>query len=295
MPRVPAPTARRLVAALAVALAAAALPAAASVRSAAPAPAPLAAPRWTPADRAPIHPGVQVVTGGNQCTSNFIFYETATGPDRVQDVYLGMAAHCAGTGAATDTDGCLADSLPLGTPVQIAGATRPGVLAYSSWTTMQRIRERRDGPCLGNDVALVRIDRSDLRRVNPSIPVLGGPTGLDRDGTRLGDTVLTYGDSSLRLGASALRPKQGTAVGTELAGWSHVVYTATPGIPGDSGSAFLDDRGRALGVLSTVALLPLPASNAVSDLRLALAYLQQHTPLRVALATGTTRYAGPLL
>ena len=32
------------------------------------------------------------------------------------DVFLGQAAHCASTGGQTDTDGCLAGSLPLGTP-----------------------------------------------------------------------------------------------------------------------------------------------------------------------------------
>ncbi|MCW2567634.1 MAG: hypothetical protein JWN54_1731, partial [Mycobacterium sp.] len=32
-------------------------------------------------------------------------------------VYLGQAAHCAGTGAATETNGCTAASRPLGTPV----------------------------------------------------------------------------------------------------------------------------------------------------------------------------------
>ena len=37
--------------------------------------------------------------------------------------YIGQAAHCASTGAATDTDGCLAASLPLGTPVEVTGAS----------------------------------------------------------------------------------------------------------------------------------------------------------------------------
>ena len=40
----------------------------------------------------------------------------------------------------------------------------------------------------------------------------------------------------------------------------------TPGIPGDSGSAFVNDEGQALGILSTLALAPLAGSNGVSDL-----------------------------
>ena len=48
---------------------------------------------------------------GAQCTANFVFTDTAG------NIYVGYAAHCAGLGAATDTNGCLAESLPLGTPV----------------------------------------------------------------------------------------------------------------------------------------------------------------------------------
>ena len=36
---------------------------------------------------------------------------------------------------------------------------------------------------------------------------------------------------------------------TEGNGWSRTVYTLTPGIPGDSGSAFIDGPGAAIGVL----------------------------------------------
>src|SRR5688500_8403134 len=55
--------------------------------------------------------------------------------------YVGYAAHCAGLGAATDTNGCQARSLPLGTngrfaegaTVATAGTTLGhGTLAYSS-------------------------------------------------------------------------------------------------------------------------------------------------------------------
>src|SRR5688500_15913029 len=69
-------------------------------------------PAWAPADTAAIHPGVQMYTEGAQCTGNFVFTDTAG------NVYVGYAAHCAGTGAATDTDGCDAGSLPLGTKVE---------------------------------------------------------------------------------------------------------------------------------------------------------------------------------
>jgi hypothetical protein len=48
-----------------------------------------------------------------------------------------------------------------------------------------------------------------------------------------------YGNSGLRLGITQLSPKSGVSLGTSGGGWTHPAYTVTPGIPGDSGSAFL--------------------------------------------------------
>jgi hypothetical protein len=237
------------------------------------------APAWAPAASAPIHPGVQVRTQVGQCTSNFVFTEGST-------VYLGMAAHCAGVGGPTDVDGCDTESLPLGSPVKVTGGSRLGTLAYSSWITMQEVGETDPAACLYNDLALVELDPADAGLVNPSIPHWGGPVGLGSR-TRLGSTVYSYGSSSLRLGLTLLNPKVGVSVGDDAGGWGHNVLTITPGIPGDSGSAFLDSRGRALGVLSTLSILPLPGTNGVGDLRLALAYMHAHTDVDAVLALGT--------
>jgi hypothetical protein len=239
-----------------------------------------AVPVWAPAATAPIHPGVQTVTAGGQCTANFVFYDSGS-------VYIGQAAHCSGTGGNTATDGCTSGSLPVGTPVQVGGASRPGVMVYSSWITMQALGEADPDTCAFNDLALVRLDPADAAKVNPSIPFFGGPTGLDPNGTELGETVLSYGNSSLRLGISQLSPKRGVSVGDDGNGWSHGVFTITPGIPGDSGSAFLSADGTALGVLSTLQLAPLAGSNGVGDLAKELAYLASHTSLSVQLALGT--------
>jgi hypothetical protein len=247
-----------------------------------------AAPTWAPAATATIHPGVQVFTDGAQCTANFVFADTTA-------VYLGQAAHCSGTGAATDTNGCTAQSLPLGTPVEITGADHAGTLVYNSWLTMQNLGETDADTCAFNDLALVRIDPADVAKVNPSIPFWGGPTGLDSDGTVAGDKVLSYGNSELRGGLTALSPKEGASLGDDGNGWSHTVYTATPGIPGDSGSAFLNRSGQALGVLSTVAIAPLAASNGVGDLSRELAYLAAHSSLSATLQNGTEPFRGPLL
>jgi len=50
---------------------------------------------------------------------------------------------------------------------------------------------------------------------------------------------------------------------------------------------FLDPNGRAIGVLSTVAIAPLAAANGVGDISRELDYLNSHTSLGVTLATGT--------
>ena len=110
-----------------------------------------------------------------------------------------------------------------------------------------------------------------------------------------GDTVLSYGNSELRGGVTQLSPKQGKSLGDDGNGWSHTVYTVTPGIPGDSGSAFLDASGKALGVLSTVAIAPLAGSNGVGDVAKELAYANSTGGFGVTLAQGTEAFTGPLL
>jgi hypothetical protein len=228
--------------------------------------APSVASAWAPAAAAPVHPGVQTHTAGAQCTSNFVFEDGAS-------VYLGQAAHCSGTGGQTETDGCTSASLPTGTPVEVAGASKPGTLVYDSWLTMQAKGETDPDTCAYNDLALVKLDPADVGKVNPSVPGFGGPTAVGSAG-ELGSTVYSYGNSELRGGVTKLSPKQGIAIQNEGGGWSHVVGTLTPGIPGDSGSGFMNGSGEAIGVLSTLQLAPLPATNGVGDLGKELAYLR---------------------
>ena len=55
---------------------------------------------------------------GRAVTANFVFFDSGS-------VYIGQAAHCSGTGGSTATDGCTTESLPVGTAVQVDGASRP--------------------------------------------------------------------------------------------------------------------------------------------------------------------------
>jgi hypothetical protein len=243
---------------------------------------------WAPAQQASIHPGVLTITEGGDCTANFVFFNAT-------DVFIGQAAHCAGTGPVTETSGCTTASKPLGTPVTIRGASKPGTLVYSSWITMAKRGEKDPNVCAFNDLALVRIDPADWGRVNPSVPFFGGPTGIATGPTAPGERVFTYGNSPLRAGVSALSPKVGITLGDEGDGWSHTCYTLSPGVPGDSGSAVLTNDGKALGVLTTLALAPLAGSNGVGDLSRELAYLNAYGGLgAVTLAFGTEPFT-PLL
>jgi hypothetical protein len=252
--------------------------------------------QWAPAASATITPGVQMYTEGSQCTSNFVFTDSNGG------VYVGYSAHCAGLGEATDTDGCLNESVPLGTRVTferggslLTGGTvlGSGTLVYSSWRTMRALGETDADTCAYNDFALVKVSAADVSKVNPSVPVFGGPVGLDTDGTAAGEQLFSYGNSSLRAGLTPLSPKYGVSLGTSGNGWTHQLYSLTPGIPGDSGSGFLSADGRALGTLSTVGLAPLPLSNNIGDLSRELAYAQRTSGIPgLQLANGTEPFTG---
>ena len=248
---------------------------------------PAVAGAWAPAKTAPIHPGVQTFTQGGQCTANFIFKEGDA-------VFVGQAAHCSGTGGQTETDGCTSGSLPLGTAVEVTGAKQPGTLVYNSWLAMQEAGEANPNACAYNDLALVRLAAADVASVNPSVPGFGGPTGVGTVGS-LGATVYSYGNSELRGGITKLSPKQGIVIQNEGNGWSHNVLTLTPGIPGDSGSGFLNGSGAAFGVLSTLQLAPLPATNGVGDLGRELAYARSHSQFTdVQLVPGTEPFKANL-
>src|SRR6478735_12224788 len=259
-----------------------------------------AAPSWAPADSALIHPGTMMYTDGAQCTANFVY------TDGAGNVYVGYAAHCAGTGSSTDTDGCKTDSLPLGSKVDFTNdgnlasegtIVGHGTLVYSSWITENQIGTTDANTCAYNDLALVKVDAADVSKVNPSVPFWGGPVGIDTDGTKAGDRVWTYGNSSLRGGVAPLSPHTGISLGDDAAdgGWSHPLYTVTPGIPGDSGSGFLSAGGKAVGTLSTLGLAPLPASNNIGDLAKELAFANAHSGIAgLQLALGTEPF-NPIL
>jgi hypothetical protein len=263
---------------------------------------PAAASAWAPAGSATVHPGVMTFTnapsflgGASQCTANFVFTDAAG------NIYLGQAAHCSSTGEDTETNGCSTKSLPLGTPIYsgdlvnggVQNGTLIGTLAYNSWITMQGKGETDPNTCAYNDLALIKITAAQVGNANPTVPFWGGPNGLAAGVSATGEQVYTYGNSILRGGISVLSPKTGVSLGDQegTGGWSQELYTLTPGIPGDSGSGFMNASGAALGVLSTVELAPLPAANGVGTLAKELAYANAATGLGLTVASGTTPFS----
>ncbi|MDN5748859.1 MAG: serine protease [Pseudonocardia sp.] len=215
------------------------------------------------------------------CTAAFVF------TDAEAAVYLGYAAHCAGDGVM-GLSGCEEPTLPLGSPVIVVGddgSQRTGRLAYSSWTTMQERGETSDALCFLNDFALVEIAPSD---VDPSVPGIGGPTGLDVDGTEEGEPVVSYqphrSDDAI---------KDGVSLGDAAGGLTHEVWTDPPGNPGDSGAGYLDAGGEAFGLLSTRIVADGRITNGVTDLAMALGYASRHGGLgEISLVAGTEPFTG---
>ena len=270
---------RRLIAACVVA-------GAAALAAAGPA---AAEPAWAPAATAPIHPGVQTDTNGGQCTANFVFF------DGSDNVYIGQAAHCSGTDGNTATNGCEAGSLPHGTPVNVDGATRPGTIVYSSWVAMQAAGETDADTCQNNDIALIRLEPGRLRQGEPQHPVLGRADGTGRNHRPGRQGALVRQLVAAPRASRSSRPRRASASAPRAVAGRTRSTPSRPGIPGDSGSAFVDRQGRAFGVLSTLQLAPLVGANGVSDLSRMVAYMESHGGPDVTLARGTTAFRGPLL
>lgn len=263
-----------------------------------------------------IQPGIQLLVpqgagSFSECTANFVYSNGSAD-------FIGMAAHCASTGSSSQTD-CTTPVLPDGTPVFLGEGPvfldsngnlsvgedtqgpEVGTMVYNSWVTMQALGINKSDPtgneCQFNDLALVQVLPG--LTVNPSVPFWGGPNALATTSPAQGSTVYSYQNSALRLGLSPLSPKIGLSLGDtpNSGGWSHIVDTVTPGIPGDSGSGFLDANGNAVGVLSTLDAGAPPSAygvdNAAGDVAKELAFCDANGGLgAVSLVPGTTRFSG---
>jgi hypothetical protein len=236
-----------------------------------------AVPAWAPVASGTIRPGAATLTAGAICTSNFVFTDSAG------NVYLGQAAHCSSTDDTGSLDGCANNSLPLGTPVRVAGATRPATLAYNSWIAMDQRGETNFGQCTYNDFALVKLDPADYAAVNPTLRSTGGPTGVAANVMDQTDVFST--GTSISPAGLAPHTKRGVSLRQGADGLAHAVKLSPPGISGDSGAGVVDASGRAFGVLSTYS--PRRGTNGVGNLSRMMDYMRASGGPDVTLANGT--------
>ena len=209
-------------------------PAAARPRRAPPRAGPPAPAGWAPAATAAIRPGVRHRHRRRRALHQQL--RVRRGDRR----FLGQAAHCAGTGVATETDGCASGTRPLGTAVTIDaadGSRRTGRLAYSSWITMQDPRRDRPGRLRAQRLRAGRAGRRGRRgrgQPEPAGAAAGRP-GCGADGCRPANRCSAT--AGPRSAGRSPRPAAGTTGGEVGAGFGHEIHTASPGVPGESGSA----------------------------------------------------------
>lgn len=224
----------------------------------------------------PIRPGVQVIIKGAQCTANFL-YQRHTGSGK--RLYLGTAAHCDGKGSDTAVNGCHTGSYPLGTKVRIMVGYNnlsngrqigTGHVAYTSWIAMHRAHMSAYAPCNFNDLALISLPRSSWSRVRARVTDLGGPTGIAPLPAK-GAAVYARGASGNRFAPVSMKGKV-----LKRVPWSMNVRTSPPGISGDSGSGYLNSRGQAVGVLSTIDGLLGLSGNGVGSLWREVGFARHH-------------------
>jgi hypothetical protein len=231
--------------------------------------------RWAPASSATVHPGVSVSMAQVACRVGFVLSDGV-------NAYVAVPASCSGVSDGQPTDGCSEAQVPYGVTATVAGARYPGRLVFSSFTEMAKRGVRNPDECAMNGLSLIKLDRRDVARTNPSIPVVGGPSGVSSGSPSPGDMLTLYVSAPCQ----ALELQNGNG------GWSNTVLPSTAVTRVDVGAPVLDGAGRGVGMLAQVPQMQGgPAS--VGDLARELAFL--HTVRgfgRVRLANGTVAPVG---
>jgi hypothetical protein len=227
-----------------------------------------------------IGPGTQLVTAGRSCTANFVFR------DARHRVFVGYAASCATRTAVAGPSSCSARSLPLGTRVRFADHGRTlgyGELRYSSLRALRRAGVTDAATCANNDFALVEVRGSARRRVDPTVPYWGGPSGVGAL-PATGSTV--FGLARQTAGARTI-PRAGSV--TVASPGAITVTTPLPSTRGARGSGFLDGSGRAVGILTTSTS---SGENTVVSLAAVMAYARAHGIAGLRVVHGHDAFSG---
>ena len=255
-----------------------------------------ATPSWAFESTATLHPGVMAYTAGAQCTANFVYTDgAATCTSATRRTAPAPARPPTPTGADTVAAARHTGHLQPRRERSSARARgrhrHPGLLVVAGDAEGRRDRRRTPAPTTTS-----RWSRSTRPTSRTSTPPSRSSAARTRWRHR---HVGRRQDLQLRQlarcarGSRQLSPKLGVSLGDNAGGWTTLVYTVTPGIPGDSGSGFMDANGNAFGVLSTVAIAPVAGSNGVGDLRKELAYANTHGMTGVASSRARGRSPRP--
>jgi hypothetical protein len=221
-----------------------------------------------------VGPGTQLVTAGRTCTANFVFRDARA------HVYLGYAASCATRSPVAPADACSARPLPTGTSVRLADRGRTlgyGTLRYSSLRALRHAGVTDAATCAANDFALVQLRGTLGHRVSAAMPYWGGPVDL-APLPAAGTTV--FGLARQSSGARTI-PRAGQV--STMTAHAARVSTLLPGTRAERGSGFLDDAGRAVGILTRSSAI---GDNVVASLADAVSYAQAHGVAGLVLVHG---------
>jgi prepilin-type processing-associated H-X9-DG protein len=237
---------------------------------------------WGSVETAKIRPGVTVEMGGVQCQAGFVLTDG-------KRVFLTTTGGCASIWPGEDVNGCATsrDSAgvdPPRTEVTIQGARHLGWLAYHSFARMKLTGEKHGNRCHYNSLALIRVDPRDVKRTNPTIPVVGGPERVA--------TAATAAPSSLVAFLPGMTNAQ--AIDTTNGGWAHTAMVDGHVAATNAGAPVLTPGGAALGMVTVVPPQGTVGETTVADLGRQLKQLRQVDRFsHVHLARGTKPYSGP--
>jgi hypothetical protein len=182
------------------------------------------------------------------CSANFVW---SSGGKR----YLGAAGHCFVPAALSATHGPAADYDASGVVVTacVEGCTGnfDTNTLTGTWVTLGQVayaRQTLAGVDVGNDFGVVEIPQALWNRIRTTLPVWGGPTGVET--LELGDLGCHYGNG-LAFGEVFLtKARVGLGGGSDAASW-HGDFAAGPG---DSGSGMVGCVADGLGFRGTGAI-----------------------------------------
>ena len=227
-----------------------------------------------------IGPGTQLVTAGRSCSASFVFR------DARKRLYLGYAASCATRTPVTGAVSCRTRPLPLGTRVRIADRGRTiahGRLAYSSLRALRRAGVTDAATCAANDFALVELRGAARRKVSTSVPYWGGPAGLG--------ALPAAGSTVFGLARPARSARMLPRAGAVTASTATTATVSSPLASSRStrGGGFLDESGRAVGILTTSTT---SGDNVVVSLADAVAFARHHGVRGLRVARGHDAFSG---